>query len=245
MYRGVWQDPRVVSGMRVQSQALAHAIAQGDTLRGWKLGLGAPAARQQFRLDAPLMGFLLAENFIPGGATVNLNGWTRPMLEAEIAVHLASTVSPDLSDRDLLACVAGIGPAIELLDIDAPGDDVAAIVAGNIFQRRVVAGPITPGWSDDGVRGFATAIIIDGVVVQSASDPTKLTGGIIQNLRHAAAYLAAFDHKLRPGDVLIAGSITPAVPVRANQHVAVRIEGLGSLEVIFTHVQRSPIASVQ
>ena len=49
--------------------------------------------------------------------------------------------------------MAGLAPALELVDLDLPFDDLEPILAGNIFQRGVVFGDEVPG-VDPGPSGW-------------------------------------------------------------------------------------------
>ena len=72
---------------------------------GWKAGFGSPAALARLGLERPLVGSLYAAGVLPDGARVSVGNWTRPLLEAEIAVW----VGPGGSS-------AGLGAAIELAE---------------------------------------------------------------------------------------------------------------------------------
>ena len=228
MHTKVWQDPRVGAGMRIQLRKRAAALAGGRVHRGWKLGLGAPAMREKLDIAAPLLGFLLADGALASGAKVNLAGWAKPMLEAEIAVHMGSDLASGATNDAARAAIAGIGPAIELADVDAPLDDAEAALGANIFQRHFVLGAVTSQWGIETLRGWETEISVNGDVVQTMPDPMHLTGGLIENVRHVADYLAAFGLILKKGDVIITGSITPPIFVVAGQTAQTRTQGLGS-----------------
>ena len=55
----VFEDPRIAAGMRRQSALRHERLASGAKLAGWKVGFGAPAAKEKLKLAAPLTGFLL------------------------------------------------------------------------------------------------------------------------------------------------------------------------------------------
>ncbi len=54
------------------------------------MAFGAPQALEQLGLGAPLVGFLTSRAFVEPGAVYSIAGWTKPALEAEIAVHMGS-----------------------------------------------------------------------------------------------------------------------------------------------------------
>ena len=106
-------------------------IEAGARPLGWKLGFGAPAAMEKLGIDRPLVGFLTDRTLLPDGGTARVGGWMKPMLEAEVAVRVGADGTID-----------GYAAAIELADLDPPPEDAEAIVAGNIFHKHVLLGPV-------------------------------------------------------------------------------------------------------
>jgi 2-keto-4-pentenoate hydratase len=224
-------DERVDRGMQ-RLLALRHArLAAGARQVGWKLGFGSPPARAALQLDEPLVGFLLDEGMLPDGATVSLDGWRNPMLEAEIAVRLG----PDGS-------IAGVSAAIELADLHpmptghsspppTPTSDVEEILAGAIYTRHVVLGPVLPGVTTS--DGVLARIDVDGAEVAATDDVTELVGRLADTVRSAAATLARHGESLRDGDFLMSGSVFPPLPVQPGQRVDVSLEPLGRLGLTF------------
>ena len=134
-------DPRVLAGMKAQLGVRAANDRGGRAGgSGWKAGFGAPAALEKFALPGPLVGFMLAEARVVSGDTVSIAGWTKPVAEPEIAVYLGADLADGRDRAAVVAAISGIGPAIELADLDPPPEDVTAILAGNIFHRRVILG---------------------------------------------------------------------------------------------------------
>ena len=150
----LWEDPRVARGMRVQLDLRRQRLAGGDKSLGWKVGFGAPAMLKQLGISGPLVGFLTQNARVQSGGSVSLAGWANPVAEPEIAVHIGRDV-PAGADRDTAAAaIAGISPAIELVDVHTPPQDPERILGENIYQRHVVlagAGTARAGANPDGL----------------------------------------------------------------------------------------------
>ena len=217
---GVTADARVDRGMRRLLALRDERVAGGARQVGWKLGFGSPPARAALSLDEPLVGFLLDGGMLPDGATVSLEGWRNPMLEAEIAVHLGPGAS-----------IAGVSAAIELADLHPMPADVEEILAGGIYTRHVVLGPVVPGRATS--DGVVARIVVDGAEVAATDDVTELVGGLAENVRSAAATLGAHGESLRDGEFLMSGSVFPPLPVKPGQRVEVSLEPLGRLGLTF------------
>ena len=131
--------------MLAQLTQRAQRLEDGEASLGWKLGMGVPAAMKKLGTDAPLVGYLLAGARVDDGGTVSLDGWGNAKLEPEIAVHMGADLAPGASREDAEAAIAGLGVAIELVDLDPDADDPEAILAADIFQRHVLLGPVVEG----------------------------------------------------------------------------------------------------
>ena len=222
-------DGRIAAGMREQLALRDERVRAGERQIGWKLGFGAPDAAAALGIDRPLVGFLLEGGVVADGAQVPIGSWTKPMLEAEIAAHLARDVAPGASWSDVRAAIGGLAPAIELADLHTPPEDVRAILAGNIFHRHVVLGPVDRGRST--AEGVGGRVVLDGVPVAATEDPSALTGELVEVIRLTAELLEACGERLRAGEVVITGSVVPPQPVAPRQRVRVELAPLGALEL--------------
>ena len=222
-------DERIADGMRAQLALRRERLGAGDRALGWKLGFGSAAAMDKLGTDRPLVGFLLEGNRLPDGAEVSLDGWAAPALEPEIAVHIGQDVPAGASADALRSAVVGLSAAIELVDVDPPPSDVRKILAGNIYHRHVVLGPVRDGWTAP--AQLTGAALVDGAEVAATGDVTALTGDTVEMLRLTAELLQACGEQLRAGDVVITGSVVPPVQLVPGHTVAVDLGLLGTLSV--------------
>ncbi len=115
--------------MRTLLHRRRAALADGAASVGWKIGLNAPAIQQHFGLDGPVVGCLLSSTVMAHGDPIAVGGWAKPALEVEVAIR----VGPD-------GHIAGLAPALELVDLGDFFDEIGQIVAANICHRGVVFG---------------------------------------------------------------------------------------------------------
>jgi 2-keto-4-pentenoate hydratase len=211
----------VIDGTRKQLAERDRMLGEGATWLGWKLGLGAPPAREKWGVKGPIAGFITEATLLEPGATVSLDGWTKPVLEAEVAVRVA---------RDAVgARVGALGLAIELADLGSGTDDLAEVLAGDIFHRRTVLGALEV---DPATPVGAVRVECDGEEVDVAGDPTALVGGTAADMTaYLDRYLAALGEELRDGDVIITGSTVPLVDCSDGGHFVVSSPGFGAVEV--------------
>jgi 2-keto-4-pentenoate hydratase len=226
-----WGDPRITEGMRQQSQLRCRRLAAGAKLIGWKVGFGAPAAKEKLRLEAPLVGFLLDQAVLPSGATVKVGDWQKPVAEPEIAIHLGRDVAGDADLATAEAAIAALAPAIEIADVDCPMDDVAAVLAGDIFQRHVILG--APDRTRAGTHGLAGRVTRSGKELEVPSDLEANTGALIDIVRHVAAVAHHCGESLKAGHVIIAGSVVPPLFVAPDETVTFELNPIGTVSAAF------------
>jgi 2-keto-4-pentenoate hydratase len=186
-----------------------QAITEGAEPLGWKAGFGAPAAVAKFEIDRPLVGFLTRDRLLPSGATVSVADWTNPMFEAEVAAHLSSDIGPGATSAEALAAVGGWSVAIELADVTPPPTDIEEILAGNIFHRHVLLGPVVDALPSP----LSFSVLKNGEEVAATSDPEALTGELGFVLASMADTLTACGAGLRAGDIVITGSVVAPLAV--------------------------------
>ena len=216
--------------MLAQLTERRRRIEAGEASLGWKLGMGVPAAMAKLGTDAPLVGYLLAPARVDDGGTVSLDGWGTAKLEPEIAVHMGADLAAGASRADAEAAIAGLGAAIELVDLDPSADDPEAILAADIFQRHVLLGPVTEGAT---AAGTSARALKNGDEAAATADATEATGDPIDLVLHVANVVGATGEGLRAGEVVICGSVVPALSVSPGDTVEVHLDPLGSLRVAF------------
>ena len=205
--------------MAAQLAEARRTLARDERPLGWKLGFGTRAAMQKLGIDAPLVGYLPTANRLESGAVVDISKWGNPKLEPEIVARAGEN-----------GVITAIGAAIELVDLDTGESDPEAILAANIFQRHVLLGPVSEGASPGDVT---LRVLVDGEDVATAEDVTEATGDLGKLVEHVAGTLEAAGEALERGDLVICGSIVPALDVAPGQTVEVRLPPLGSLTVSF------------
>ncbi len=190
-------------------------LAGGANAVGWKIGFNTPAIQAHFGLNDPVVGYLTDTGVTPDGSTVTLAGWTAPAVEVELAVRVGEDGG-----------VAGIGPALELVDLDMPMADIEPVLAANVCQRGVVFGLEVPGVDPSEV---AVAVTKGGALVAEGrpeEDPAVTVAFVRRFLTEHGA-------SLEPGHRIIAGSMVAPVAVAPGDELRVEFGPLGVLSVRF------------
>jgi 2-keto-4-pentenoate hydratase len=193
----------------------AGDLAGGATGIGWKIGFDTPAIQQHFGLSDAVVGYLTDTRIVEPGATVSLAGWVAPAVEVELAVRVGD-------DGE----IAGLGPALELVDLDISFDDIEPVLAGNICHRGVVFGAEVPGADP---TAMATTVTKDGALVAEG----KLTKDPALTVAFVRSYLSTHGSALESGQRIICGSVVPPVSVAPGDALDVSFGPLGTLRVGF------------
>lgn len=212
-------DERITEGMKHQLADLRRTLDRDERPLGYKLGFGTEQAMKNLGTDAPLVGHLVTANRLESGAVVDISNWGNPKLEPEIVARAGEQGE-----------ITAIGAAIELVDLDTSISDPQAILEANIFQRHVLLGPVSEG--ADPAEAKLT-VLVDGEEVATADDVTAATGDLDGLVKHVAKTLKAAGAELQRGDMVICGSIVPALDIAPGATVEVRLPPLGSLVVNF------------
>ena len=230
-----WDDPRIARGMEQQLATRRARIAAGEKPLGWKVGLGAPPAMERLKIKAPLVGFMMQRSLVPNASTVSFAGWTKPVAEPEIAVHMGKDLASGGDRATTIAAIAALGPAIELADLNPPPDDVEVALAGNIFHRHVILGPPDSSRAGAKLDGLVGHVFRRGALTAKQENVEALIGEMIGIVQHVAGTLAAHGERLRACDVIITGSLVPPPIIEPDEtEFAYSLEPVGGLSVKFS-----------
>lgn len=224
-------DPRILRGMEKQLQLRQDRLNTGEKPIGWKVGFGAPAARERLHLEAPLIGFLTNKTLLDSGATVPVSSWTKPAVEPEIAVYLGQDLAGKVERNEAKAAIVSLGPAIELADVNFPPEDVVKILIENIYNRHIVLGRADISRAGCQLDSLEARIYRNGNEVARTSDLQALTGDIIDITRYLANLLSILGEKLHAGEFIIMGSIIPPIWIGSNDEIQYDLCPIDSLSI--------------
>lgn len=223
-----WDKPAVRDGMTRMLDLRARALHRGEQAIGWKLAFGAPASLARFGLSGPVVGFLTDATLHLSGSAVSCSGWAGPVAEPELAAYFGSDV--DDPERGIDSIV-GIGPGIELANVDPPPEDIGDIVAGNIYHKAVLLGDRDDRVDGVDVSGIEGTVEHNGETVGEIDDLEALTGQIALIVAHSAGLLQAAGETFRKDDMVILGSVIPPLRIKPGEEIAFTLGALKPVTV--------------
>lgn len=220
----------------IQSAYVARLPEQFGDPVGYKIGLTSPVMQEMCGITTPVAGVVLARRVHASATRLPLASYVNPGIEFEIAVRLASELAPHdapFSYDAIARAIDGVCPAFEIVD-DRGADysrlDVRALVADNAWNAGVVLGEFRSDWPDLGsVRGIVECN--DTVVAEGTGH--DVLGHPLNPVVWLANHLAAQNLSLRPGEIVLTGSMARTRFVSANEHYRLTIDQLGCVEVTF------------
>jgi 2-keto-4-pentenoate hydratase len=188
----------------VQRALTALRTRRGARPVGWKLGYTSAAMREQMGVASPNYGPLLDTMLITDGRVPD--ALVHPRVEPEIAVVLGADLRPGEA-RAALEVVDSVWRDYRFtLELNtADGSSAAAVALG-------------PTLGPDGLDVVAVRMLRNGQEV-GASTGAAAMGHPLRALDWLVSTLAADGELLRPGDVVITGGLTAAVPVEPGDVV--------------------------
>lgn len=110
-------DLSIWDAYRIQTIGRGLRTAEGEELRGWKVGLTSLAMQEMMQVDQPDSGYLLESMVVHSGAQLRAGRFIQPRVEAEIAFLLKSPLEgPSVTREEVLEATHAFAPAIEIID---------------------------------------------------------------------------------------------------------------------------------
>lgn len=225
----------VVDAYEIQLINIRRRVAGGARIVGHKVGLSSEAMQQMMGVDEPDYGHLLAEMEVFSDRPVPAGRYLYPRVEVEVGFILADDLPGEgCTEDDVLAATAAYAPAIELIDtrITEWKIGLCDTIADNASSAGFVLGPERVSPKDVDICGIDAVLTRNGeVVAQGRSD------AVLGNPVTAVAWLArkvdSFGVRLKAGDIVLPGSCTRAIDVRAGDDFVAEFAGLGSVRLSF------------
>ena len=226
----------VADAYQIQLLNIQGRISAGARVVGRKVGLTSRAMQLMMGVDEPDFGVLLDDMLVEEGDAVPVADLVQPRVEAEIALVLGRDLrGPGVSSTAALQAVASATASIEIIDSRITDWKIGLIdtIADNASSARfVVAGRRTPVEGLD-LRLIGMALSINGELLETGAGAAVL-GNPVRCVAWLANKLASYGEQLNAGDVILAGSLHRAIPVKPGDSVVAEFDRLGSVRTRFS-----------
>ncbi|MFF1920455.1 2-oxo-hept-4-ene-1,7-dioate hydratase [Streptomyces sp. NPDC058221] len=212
----------ISDGYAIAREWVGLKTAEGQVVRGHKIGLTSRAMQVSSQITEPDFGVLLDEMFHESGSEIPFTRYIEPRVEVELAFVLARPLrGTALTAADVLAATDHILPALEIIDSRierfAAGSGTPRTVLDTISDNAANAGivlggrPVRP-WDLD--LRWASALLYRNEVIEETGVAAGVLGNPAAGIVWLARKLAAFGEGLEAGQVVLSGSFTRPVAGR-------------------------------
>ncbi|ABU58485.1 2-keto-4-pentenoate hydratase [Roseiflexus castenholzii] len=222
----------------IQSRWTDLRLARGERVIGRKIGLTSRAIQQQLGVNEPDYGSLWASRYFPlagGRVDVPADLFVQARVEGELAFLIGRPLrEPGVTLHDVLAATDAIAAAIEIVDSRIADWRITLVdtVADNASYGGFTLGP----WSR-ALRSVDLRTV--GMLLHHNGEPAVqgIGAAALGHPARAVAWLAnkliAFGINLEPGDIVLSGSLGPAIPMRTGDLFTLEIHGQPPLSMRF------------
>lgn len=235
-------NPTLAAGYRVQSLNARRRESTGGKMVGHKIGMTSIAIQKQFGIDHPTRGSLFDSMIHPSGAQAALPpACSQGRAEGEIAFvmrHDLDAGRPTLDDT--LDAIAYALPAIEIVNSRVANWDVTPFdfVADNAAAEFAILGSDKIAVPACDLAMVTMEMELNGKIGCRGTGADCL-GSPVRALHWLALHLIEHGGVLRKNDIVMSGSLGPALSVKPGDTVRVRIGDLAPVCVQFTEKRRN------
>lgn len=217
----------------ISAELLVLRLGDGERVVGYKVGVTSRVVQDLLGVHDPDFGVLTdamrCDSVVPAATHL-----IQPRLEGEIALRLAhDLVGPGITAGDVLDATASVHPCFEIVDsrVEAWRIAIEDTIADNASAGMFVVGDgVSPRGVD--LEGCRMDVWKNGQPLSTGYGRGAL-GSPLLSVAWLANALGARFAGLRAGDWVLTGSLVPLEPVTAGDRVALTVEGIGGVEVVF------------
>ncbi|WP_432695044.1 2-oxo-hept-4-ene-1,7-dioate hydratase [Marinobacterium sp. YM272] len=234
-------DMTMADAYAVQKAWVDQKIEAGRSVIGYKVGLTSRAMQMAVNIDQPDYGVLLNDMLFEDGATLKASDFLDPRIEVELAFVLKEPLfGENVSIFDVYNATDYVIPSLELIAARCMRTDpetgytrkVYDTIADNAANAGIILGgrPIKPTEMD--LRWAGAALYLNGQI-----EETGLASGVLGHPAKGISWVckrfAPHGVGLEPGQIILAGSFTRPVPVKAGDTIHADFGPLGGIGLRF------------
>ncbi|MDM0021498.1 2-oxopent-4-enoate hydratase [Variovorax saccharolyticus] len=228
-------DITIEDAYQIQLRMIQRRIDAGETVVGKKIGVTSKIVMDMLQVDQPDFGQLLSAMVFNEGEPVLVDSLIAPKAEAEVAFLLKRDLEgPGVTAADVLRATECVMPCFEIVDSrikdwkiriqDTVADNASCGVLTLGGQRR------SPRDLDLALAGMV--LEKNGEVI-STSTGASVQGSPVNAVAWLANTLGRLGIGLKAGEIILSGSQSPLVPVKAGDSLHCSVGGLGGTSVRF------------
>ena len=225
----------------IQAAWVNRKVSEGRKVVGYKIGLTSRAMQRVMKIETPDYGVLLDDMVFADDSELNTADFLDPQIEVELAFVLKKRLfGDDITPEQVLDATDYVIPDFELIAARSyrvhPKTAYTRTVFDTISDNAANAGIIMGGRKvkprEIDLRWAGAIVKLNGVVEQ-----TGLAAAVLDNPARGICWIAKrfapHGIALEPGQVLLSGSFTAPIKVKAGNVVTAEYGPLGDISVRF------------
>ncbi|MEU4428411.1 fumarylacetoacetate hydrolase family protein [Actinoplanes sp. NPDC024001] len=226
-------DPSLTmdDGYIIQRAFTELLVADGEIIFGYKAGLTSAAMQDMFGVGTPDYGPVMASTIRGDGATVSLDAFIAPKVEAEIVFKLAAPLAgPGVTLRQARAAIGAAMAGLEIVDSRIENwrirlaDTIADLgsTGAAVFGQAVTPSPNLDYRLVGMVFSRNGELVATGAGAAALGDPVAVVAWL-------ANVLGEHGITLEAGQVIMTGALHAAVPLNPGDTFTAEFDRLGSI----------------
>ncbi len=220
----------VAAAYDIQQRNIAHRVAEGHAVVGYKMGLTSKAKMEQMGVPHPIYGVLTADMQLHPDQEVDRTTLSQPRIEPEIAFVLGQPLSGPTTLARAEAAVSTVHAALEVINSRYANFKFTLedVVADNASSSYFVLGEVARRPGDIDLGNLGMVMEKDGAVA-AVGNSAAILEHPLRSLVELCNMMAERSMSLPAGAVVLAGGATQAIPFDAGSRVQVRVDQLGTV----------------
>jgi len=220
---------------QIQLRMIQRRLDAGETIVGKKIGVTSKIVMQMLKVNQPDFGQMTSGMVFSEGEAIRADSMIAPKAEAEVAFVLQrDLIGPGVTAADVLRATDFVVPCFEIVDsrIKDWKIKIQDTVADNASCGVLTLGGVrkSPRQIDLALAGMV--LEKNGDIV-STSAGAAVQGSPVNAVAWLANTLGRLGIALKAGEIILSGSQSPLVPVKAGDSFYCSVGGLGGTSVRF------------
>ncbi len=222
------------NAIQVQNQFIEYLTTTLGKIVGYKIGLTNPHAQKRFNVNTPIAGILLEKMLRPNNSVIPVKFASIPRLEGDLMVRVGNDkINNAKTPAEILANLDTIIPFIELPDLIYSQEvnlDANSLIAVNVGARLGIMGEEIPLNNDSNwlekIAKINLTLVNENNQEIGQGNSELLLGNPLNVVLWLKNDLQNQGKKLKKGDLISLGTITPMIPITKNEKITAKYKGL-------------------
>ncbi|KZL93617.1 2-keto-4-pentenoate hydratase [Clostridium magnum] len=231
----VYPDITTDDAYKIQIENIARKVQQGYRIVGKKIGLTSKGMQQMLGVPEPDYGHILDNMVGEEEVPIKISSFLKPKIEAEIGFILKDELKgPGVTVAQVLQATEGVMPVFEIVDSRVKDWKIKIqdTVADNASSAMIVLGSNLVSVKDLDLKHIGMVLEKNGKVIDTAAGAEVLGNPAIA-VAWLANKLGEYGISLKPGEIILSGSLTKAYEFDEKCVFTATFDRLGRVKAVF------------